>query len=401
MKRFVLYYLVLLIMFIIIIADNYYVTASYGSSLDPELKFINENSNNIMDFQTLVIRAYDSSVIYIKSSNDKANNLFLDMFTFYNSLEKLESVPKNEPPHDVTEYGILSDAYFNALTGIQGKEYQYEMLPQEKTRKSISQVCSLAGDMKQNCFEGIENPFFYDKNQGVVNTGLDLEKIKKQTFRGIPYTYAVKNDALRNIIFVDARSYFYIPEPKINLIIEPNPVNISIGKNQLSEMKGMMKDNDLDPSIKYSILPKPAVIETKFRDEVMKIDPISDSRQALLYNSVDPSSTSMSHGAMFLKGDVGYPTEKFTNSLNSSTNKDNTVKSLTNKLNTSSDNSSKTLQPNSWYEQISTIWENLASMIELGSMIEVVYLPIVGAITWLIKRYDVLKKKNIHIHKVQ
>ncbi len=397
-----LYYLVLLILFIITIVSNYYVTPSYGSSLDL-LNFINENSNDIMDFHTLAIRTYGSSIIYIDSSNYNTNNVFLDMITFYNSLENLESVPKNKPPHDVTVYGILSDPYFNELNEIQGREYQHKIILQKKTEKLSSQVCSLGGDMIQNCFEGIENPFFYDKNHGVINTDLDLEKIKMQTFRGIPYTYAFKNDALKNIIFLDTGSYFYIPAPKINIIIEPAPVNISFGKNQLSELKAMMKDNDLDPDIKHSILPKPDGIETKFRNEVMKIDPISESRLSLLYNSEDPSSTPRGHGAMFLKGDVGYPTEKFTNSLNPSTNKDNTVKSFTNELNTSPDESSKTLQPNSWYEEInswyeeiSMIWENLVSMIDLGSAIQFVYVPIVGAITWLIKKYDSFKKKRIY-----
>src|SRR5574339_287335 len=419
MKWLGLYYIVLLILFIIIIASNYDVTASYGSSLDFELKFINENSDDIMDFQTLAIKTDGSSIIYINSSNYKTNNVFLDMFAFYNSLENLESIPKIKPPHDVTVYGnlesipkikpphdvtvygILSDPYFNGLTEIQGREDQHKIILQKKTEKLNSQVCSLGGDMKENCFEGIENPFFYDKNHGVVNTGLDLEKLKIQTFRGIPYIYAFKNDALKNIIFLDKGSYFYIPEPKINLIIEAKPVNNSFGKNQLSELKGMMKDNDLDPSFKHLILPKPDGIETKFRNEVMKIDPISESRLSLLYNSEDPSSTPMGDGAMFLKGDVGYPTEKFTNSLNSSTNKDNTVKSFTNELNTSSDKSSKTLQLNSWYEDITMIWENLASMIDLGSMIQFVYVPIVRAITWFIKKYDSFKKKNIQIHKDQ
>ena len=134
MKWLGLYYLVLLILFSITIVSNYYVTPSYGSSPDFELNFINENSNDNVDFQTLAIRTYGSSIIYINSSNYNTNNVFLDMITFYNSLENLESVPKNKPFHDVTMYGILSDPYFNELNEIQGREYQHKIILQKRQK---------------------------------------------------------------------------------------------------------------------------------------------------------------------------------------------------------------------------------------------------------------------------
>ena len=167
------------------------------------------------------------------------NDRFLNTTIWLKSLDDL----KTSNLSGTVKYGILLNSDLNSLTGLDGIDYEYQLMINSSNEdkivtKELNEI-SNEGYKRQVFSDDINWTDFLDNNQNFINLDLDLKDLlNSQKYIILFYAIFEKIETNGNspILFIDTTKRAHIPPPEVQVVFHENPIKIQIGSSKEIEL---------------------------------------------------------------------------------------------------------------------------------------------------------------------